>query len=115
MPERKKMTQSEIVNHIAEELEFERKYVKEFFEVLASLAARELNVKKSSKALGGKAPGVFTIPYMGVQLKAKHVPKKPKRMGRNPATGEEIELAPKPAHWKLTARVLKKMKDAVGF
>jgi nucleoid DNA-binding protein len=46
-----------------------------------------------------------------VQLNPKVKPKTKKRMGRNPRTGEEVEIAAKPASVVVRARVLKKVKD----
>ena len=43
----------------------------------------------------------------------RDVPAKPRRMGRNPATGEEIMLAPKPASRSVKITPLKAFKDAV--
>ena len=38
---------------------------------------------------------------------------KPKRLGRNPATGEELMLQPKPAEIKLRARPIRALSDCV--
>jgi len=46
-----------------------------------------------------------------VQLEPKVKAKTKKRMGRNPRTGEEVEIKAKPASVVLRARVLKKAKD----
>ena len=43
----------------------------------------------------------------------RDVPAKPRRKGRNPATGEEIWLAPKPASRSVKITPLKAFKDAV--
>ena len=43
----------------------------------------------------------------------KDVAAKPRRMGRNPATGEEMMLAPKPASKSVRITPLKAFKDAV--
>jgi len=43
----------------------------------------------------------------------RDVPAKPARMGRNPATGEEMMLAPKPASRSVKITPLKAFKDAV--
>ena len=43
----------------------------------------------------------------------RDVPAKPRRKGRNPATGEEIMLAPKPASRSVKITALKAFKDAV--
>jgi DNA-binding protein HU-beta len=43
----------------------------------------------------------------------RDVPAKPRRKGRNPATGEEMMLAPKPASRSVKITPLKAFKDAV--
>jgi DNA-binding protein HU-beta len=43
----------------------------------------------------------------------RDVPAKPRRMGRNPATGEEMMLAPKPASRSVKITPLKAFKDTV--
>ncbi len=43
----------------------------------------------------------------------RDIPAKPRRMGRNPATGEEIWLNPKPASKSVKITPLKAFKDAV--
>jgi nucleoid DNA-binding protein len=48
-----------------------------------------------------------------VQLTPRVKPAQKKRKGRNPATGEEIEIAAKPASVDLRARPLAKAKDAL--
>lgn len=57
----------------------------------------------------GDKVAVFGI----VTLTPKGTPAKPKRKGRNPATGEEVTLAPKPAGVKVRATVGKRVKDAL--
>jgi nucleoid DNA-binding protein len=116
MENRKKMTQAEVVERMTTDLSYEigKKEVREFFEVLNNIMVEELNIKKKSKK-EGTAPGVFVIPYCGVQVQAKLMPKRPKRMGRNPSTGEPVEIAAKPAHYKLKARIMKRLKVAVGL
>jgi nucleoid DNA-binding protein len=47
------------------------------------------------------------------QLEVKIKPARKKRMGRNPRTGEAVQIAAKPASVVLKARVLKKSKDAL--
>jgi DNA-binding protein HU-beta len=48
-----------------------------------------------------------------IKLARKDTPAKPARQGRNPATGETIQLKPKPASVTVRASVLKKLKDNV--
>jgi nucleoid DNA-binding protein len=47
-----------------------------------------------------------------VQIQPKVRKARKKRMGRNPRTGEEVEISAKPADVVIRARVLKRVKDA---
>ena len=92
---RKRMTQSEVINHFAEKTGMKRAQVKEFFEDIASLAAQE-----------AKSNGEFVLPGFGKLVKSE----RKAREGRNPATGEVIQI---PAKTTLKFRVGKAMKDTV--
>jgi DNA-binding protein HU-beta len=92
---RKRMSQSDIVNHFAEKFEMKRADAKEFFNELAALAGKE--VKKN---------GEFVLPGFGKLALAK----RKAREGRNPATGETIKI---PAKTTLKFRLGKAMKDSV--
>jgi nucleoid DNA-binding protein len=48
-----------------------------------------------------------------VQLTVRVKPAQKKRKGRNPATGEEIDIGPKPASVDLRARPLARAKSAL--
>src|SRR5829696_5190115 len=72
-----KLTQTEIVNSLAEKTGLKKTEVKSFFDALAGLATAE--VKKS---------GEFTLPGFGKLVKAT----RKAREGRNPATGEPIKI-----------------------
>ncbi len=92
---KKRMTQSEIVNHFADKTGLKRAQIKEFFEELASLATQEV-----------KNSGEFTLPGFGKLVLSE----RKAREGRNPATGETIQI---PAKTTLKFRVGKAMKDTV--
>jgi nucleoid DNA-binding protein len=47
-----------------------------------------------------------------IQIQPKVRKARKKRMGRNPRTGEEVEIGAKPADVVVRARVLKRVKDA---
>lgn len=89
------MTKSEILQGLAEKLGKSRKEVSEFMDALVGMAYTVT-----------KKEGEFTIPGLGKLLK-KH---RPARMGRNPATGESIQIAAKTV---IKFRVLKAAKDAI--
>jgi len=91
-----RMTQTEIVNKLAEDTGMKKADVKGFFDSVAALAAKE--VKKN---------GEFTLPGFGKLVKAT----RKAREGRNPATGATIQI---PAKTTVKFRLGKAMKDAVG-
>lgn len=90
------MTQTEIVNTLAESTGLKKTEVKGLFDNLSDLAVKE--VKKN---------GEFTLPGFG-KLKKTH---RKARDGRNPATGEVIKIAAKTT---VKFSLGKAMKDAVG-
>jgi DNA-binding protein HU-beta len=92
---KKRMTQSEIINHFAEKTGLKRAQVKETFDELASLAGREV-----------KSTGEFVLPGFGKLVRSE----RKAREGRNPATGETIQI---PAKTTLKFRIGKGMKDSV--
>lgn len=90
-----KMTKSQTISTLAEKLEKSKKEVATMIEALVDLAYQE--TKKS---------GEFTIPGLG-KLQKKH---RAARMGRNPATGEQIQIKAKTV---VKFRVAKAAKDAI--
>ncbi|MHC5068147.1 MAG: HU family DNA-binding protein [Planctomycetota bacterium] len=60
------------------------------------------------------APVGATLPGLG-KLLIKKTPARPARTGRNPATGEEIQIAKKPAGKKLAFRINKAAKEGCGL
>ena len=92
---KKRMSQSEVVNHFAEKFELKRAQVKELFEELSNLAAREV-----------KENGEFVLPGFGKMVLSE----RKAREGRNPQTGETIQI---PAKTALKFRLSKGIKDSV--
>ena len=92
---KKRMSQSEVYNHFAEKTGMKRAQVKEFFEELANLAMGEV-----------KTNGEFVLPGFGKLVLSE----RKAREGRNPQTGETIQI---PAKTTLKFRVGKGMKDTV--
>ena len=90
-----KMTQSQIVTKLAEQTDLNKKVAKQFLANLAALAVKET-----------KKNGQFTIPGIGKLVKSH----RKARMGRNPATGEQIRIK---ARTVVKFRVAKAAKDAV--
>ena len=91
-----RMTQTEIVNTLADSSGLKKTEVKGLFDAIAALATDE--VKKN---------GEFTLPGFGKLVKAT----RKAREGRNPATGEVIKIGAKTT---VKFRLGKAMKDAVG-
>jgi DNA-binding protein HU-beta len=92
---KKRMSQSEVVNHIAEKFELKRAQVKELFEELAALASTEV-----------KSSGEFVLPGFGKLVLSE----RKAREGRNPQTGDTIQI---PAKTTLKFRLGKGIKDTV--
>lgn len=91
-----KMTKAQIVNALAEKTGLSKKEVNTFFDELNDLAYEE--VKKN---------GEFALPGFGKLVKTERKARK----GRNPATGEEIDI---PAKTVVKFRLSKAAKDAVS-
>jgi len=91
----KAMTKAQIVTQLAEQNGLTKKQAAAFMESLVDLAYRE--TKKNKK---------FNIPGLGI-LKLN---KRKARIGRNPATGEQIKI---PAKTAVKMTVSKICKDAV--
>lgn len=94
-------TKTEIFNAIAESTQLTKKDIAAVFDAL--------NAEVDSAV---KDAGQFTIPGL-CKITVRETPAKPKRKGRNPATGEEIWLKPKPASKKVTIRPLKALKEMI--
>ncbi|HEX8492600.1 MAG TPA: HU family DNA-binding protein [Pyrinomonadaceae bacterium] len=92
---KKRMTQSEVINHFAEKFGMKRAQAKELFDELGTLATSEV-----------KENGEFVLPGFGKLVLSE----RKAREGRNPATGETIQI---PAKTTLKFRVGKAMKDSV--
>ena len=89
------MTQSEILNHFSEKTGLKRTQVKEFFDELANLASNEVMTN-----------GEFALPGFGKLVLSE----RKAREGRNPQTGETIQI---PAKTTLKFRLGKGLKDTV--
>jgi DNA-binding protein HU-beta len=89
------MTQTQIVQTLADKSEVTKKVAKTMLDTLAQTAVTE--VKKN---------GVFVLPGIGRLVRVD----RKARMGRNPATGETIKIAAKKV---VKFRVAKAAKDAI--
>src|SRR5271155_3929266 len=90
------MTKTQLVRHLAEKLESNNKTAAAFLEHLTDVAVKET-----------KKNGVFVIPGLGRLVKAH----RKARMGRNPQTGEPIQIKAKTV---VKFRVAKATKDAIA-
>ncbi|MAT84190.1 MAG: integration host factor [Gammaproteobacteria bacterium] len=100
----KKMTKTGILNEIAESTDLSRKQVDAVLTELENLIER--HIKK-------RAVGEFTLPGL-LKVKSVKRPATKKRMGRNPATGEEIVIPAKPATTRVRVTPLKRLKEMVS-
>jgi DNA-binding protein HU-beta len=91
----KPMTKAQIVTALSEKLDISKKDVNNFLDTLNDLAYKET-----------KKNGAFTLPGMGKLVLVK----RKARMGRNPATGEEIKIKAKTV---VKFRVAKACKDTI--
>jgi len=89
------MTKSQVVAHLADKAEIPKKTAAAILVELVTLATKE--AKKS---------GQFVIPGLGKAVKAN----RKARTGRNPQTGEPIQI---PAKTVVKFRLAKAFKDAV--
>ena len=91
----KPMTKAQLVTELSEKLDAKKTDVNDFIETLTTIAYRETKKK-----------GVFTLPGVGKLVLVKRKARK----GRNPATGEEIQIKAKTV---VKFRVAKACKDAI--
>ena len=98
-----KMTKTAILNEIATNTNLTRTQVSAVMDELESVIER--HIRKRSV-------GEFTLPGL-LKIKAAKRPATKKRMGRNPATGEEIVIAAKPATTRVRVTALKELKDMI--
>ncbi len=100
-----RQTKTQILQDIADDTGLTRKQVAEVFASLGSLVKRHMQRRGS---------GEFSIPETGVKIRRVRKPARKARMGRNPATGEEIKIAAKPASTVIKVLALKALKDTLN-
>jgi DNA-binding protein HU-beta len=91
----KPLTKSQLITIISERMGMTKKDVNTFLEILSDIACKETKKKDS-----------FTLPGIGKLVKVNRKARK----GRNPATGEEIQIKAKTV---VKFRVAKACKDAI--
>jgi DNA-binding protein HU-beta len=92
---KKPLTKSQIVSYFAKKFDVSKKNASSIIEEMAVLAIAET-----------KKAGVFTFPGIGKLVLVK----RKARVGRNPATGESINI---PAKTVVKMRVAKACKEAI--
>ena len=100
---RQKMSKAQILTHLATQTGLTRAQVGSVLDELEVLVMR--HVKK-------RAVGEFTLPGL-LKIRSVKRPATKKRMGRNPATGEQIEIPARPATTRVRATPLKRLKEMV--
>ena len=100
-----RQTKTQIVQEIADSTGLTKKDVAAVFANLGELIQRHMQKRGS---------GEFQIPDTGVKIRRVKKPARKARMGRNPATGEEIKIAAKPAHTVVKVQALKALKDTIA-
>ncbi len=95
MPPNKPMTKSQLATHIAEKAGITKKTATEILDELAAVAYSETKNNEQ-----------FTLPGVGKLV----LNRRKARMGRNPATGEQIHI---PAKTVVKFRVAKACKDTI--
>jgi len=100
-----RQTKMQILQAIADESGLSRKQVGDVFNSLGNLVQRHMQRRGS---------GEFSIPETGVKIRRVRKPARKARMGRNPATGETIKIAAKPASTVIKVVALKALKDTLS-
>jgi DNA-binding protein HU-beta len=95
MADKKPLTKGQIVTHFAEKFDLSKKAAFSMIDEVGALAIAE--VKKT---------GSFVLPGVGKVVLSK----RKARVGRNPATGEEIKI---PAKTVVKMRIAKAFKEAI--
>jgi nucleoid DNA-binding protein len=100
-----KQTKTQIIAGISEQTGLTKKNVTDVFATLGDMI--EAHMKK-------RGSGEFSIPETGVKIRRVKKPARKARMGRNPATGEPMKIAAKPAQTVVKITALKALKDTIA-
>lgn len=99
-----KQSKSEIYNEIVEITQVNRKDVKAVFAAIRNVIERHVKPKGS---------GELTIPELGIKVRRVMKKATKARVGRNPFTGEEIQIPAKPARKSVKVTALKTLKSII--
>lgn len=104
-PVKETMTKSALINHIAEQNDLPRKTAAAVYATLESVFLGSVHPK---------GVGEFTLPGL-LKVTLRKVPaRKAGTLVRNPATGEMVKAAAKPASVRVKIRALSKLKSAAS-
>ena len=98
---KKAPSKSEIMSQISDRTDLPKRDVQAVFDELEGVIKKSLKQNQE-----------FSLPGI-CKMTVKKKPKRKGRWGRNPFTGEEIWIEPKPASKQVKIRPLKKVKEAV--
>ncbi len=99
-----KQTKTQVIQSISDSTGMTKKDVAAVLSALGDLVQGHMRKRGS---------GEFQIPETGVKIRRVKKPARKARMGRNPATGEEIKIAAKPASTTVRVTALKSLKESV--
>ncbi len=99
-----KQTKTQIITAISDSTGLSKREVASVFSELGDLITSHMKRRGS---------GEFTIPDTGVKIRRVKKPARKSRMGRNPATGEPMKIAAKPASTVVRVTPLKALKDTI--
>jgi nucleoid DNA-binding protein len=97
-------TKAQVISSIADTTGLAKTQVTEVFAALNAMIAKEMKRNGAHE---------FQIPDTGVKIRRITKPARKSRMGRNPATGETIKIAAKPAQKGVKVIALKTLKDMI--
>lgn len=100
-----KQTKTQVITAISESTGLPKKDVAAVFSTLGDMITSHMKRRGS---------GEFTIPDTGVKIRRVKKPARKARMGRNPATGEAMKIAAKPASTVVRVSALKALKDTIN-
>ena len=104
-PVKETMTKAALINHIAEQNELPRKTAAAVYATLENAFLGSVHPKGA---------GEFTLPGL-LKVTLRKVPaRKAGTLVRNPATGEMVKAAAKPASVRVKIRALSKLKSAAS-
>ena len=99
----KPKTKTEILRLLSDTTGLPRKDITAVFDTMAGMMKKEL---------GGRGPGIFTVPGL-IKVRVVKKPATKARKGTNPFTGEEMMFKAKPARKVVKTTPLKALKDMV--